>query len=297
MDIEFTEVLLDKTVTTDRNVLSLIEEALGGERLLEDFKRKIDYLSGSTLILGGYIDDELVCMNVFMQMTFNINDATVYGYQSGFSAASSKFRGKGLWPKLMFFCEEYLRKRNASFIFGFPNAVSHPVFIRKLGYESFSMQKIRITPAIFLTKPSVSKALLDAPTNSHRLDVLTPRLKDNIDWKKREYGEHGCLTFSHNNSLVWGRLNTARKFGVDIKYFEIGGLELFTVGDLQTLVRKILVGVRVAFCTLSINEGNEYGSLFEGTMIEETPLIIKMLGDLRTDDITLNFFSGMRDTF
>lgn len=297
MEIEFKEVLLNDNIATDQCVIRLIEEALGGQRTLVEFTKKIDYSSGNTLILGGYIGDELVCMNVFMRMVFTLNNIQIFGYQSGFSAASSKYRGKGLWPKLMNFSEEYLIQKNAKFIYGFPNAVSYPVFMKKLGFERFDMRKIKISPLALFSSGKIASSATAPDPAAQKLNTLAPLLDDNIRWKDREYGKQAFRTYKHANSQAWGRLRHSAKFGIKFKYFELGGIELHTTEDLPKLLRKVFKAESVVFCTLSLNEGNEYASLFDRFLTEETPLIIKTLGDFQTEGLTLNFFSGMRDTF
>lgn len=294
-DVNFKEIVLNENSVTDASVISLIADALGGDRSLDNFLKQIDYLSGNTVILGGYIGDELVCMNVFMQMGFKNKEKIIRGYQSGFSATSSKHRGKGLWPKLMKFSERYLSENNASFIYGFPNSVSYPVFIKKLGYESFDMHRVRIWPTALW-----SKGQFNAPSFGEDIygnNAIKPVLKENLAWKKREYGADEFTEYSYKDSFAWGRLKASRKFGMNIKYFEIGGLELSSFKDLQGLLNTILRGESVLFCTISLNEGHQYFSLFKSVGLEDEPLIIKMLGDLKTDKSELNFFSGMRDTF
>lgn len=294
-NIEFSPVILNKDPTSDRNVIALIEDALGRERSLDEFKNRIDHSSGNTIILGGYIGDEIVCMNVFMRMRFKYKDREIHGYQSGFSAASSKYRGKGLWPKLMSFSEGYLSQNNASFIYGFPNKVSHPVFMKKLGYESFNMHRVRISPTTLWSKRPFN-TLSYGQSHTQRQSIM-PILEDNISWKTREYGPDAFSTYHYKSSLAWGRRKATKKLGFKLSYFEIGGFDLHSPQELQGLVNTIFRGESVLFCTVSLNEGHEYFSLFQSAGLEDEPLIIKMLGNLTTDDMALNFFSGMRDTF
>ena len=138
-DFEVKRIELGEDPATDSSVLLLIEDALGGKRFLPEFKKRINYGSGTTIIFGGYSGDQLVCMTVFMKMSFSINSTSCIGYQSGFNATGSKYRGMGLWPKLMRYSEELLRELGAEFIYVFPNSTSLPLYLNKLDYESFDM--------------------------------------------------------------------------------------------------------------------------------------------------------------
>lgn len=294
-NIKFKSVVLYKDETTDKSVLNLIADALGGERFIEDFQKRVDYPSGNTLILGGYIGDELVCMNVFMRMNFRHKNKIIHGYQSGFSATSNQYRGRGLWPQLMKFSEAYLSENKASFIYGFPNPVSHPVFMKKLGYESFDMHRVKILPTVLWSSGQFNMARFEQ--FDRQGGVIEPVLEENIAWKQGEYGSIEFRSYRHKSSFAWGRLKFSKKLGFKLGYFEIGGVKLSSGQELQGLLYTILRGERVLFCTICVNERNEYLSLFKSHGLEEEPLIIKMLDDLKTEDLALNFFSGLRDTF
>lgn len=295
--IEFKRIELSSDSATDSAVLLLIEDALGGKRSLLDFQKRVNYASGDTLIIGGYIADELVCMNVFMRMSFVINTDSYFGYQSGFSAASSKHRGKGLWPKLMNFSEQYLSDNGAAFIYGFPNTTSYPVFIKKLSYESFDMHRMRITPAILLAPLKCDLASCSCASAHTQKVALKPDLRENIVWKTNEYGPEKIKSYRFGNSIAWGRKKTTVKLGLKVKFFEIGGFEVSCLEEFKGLLKTICRGERVLFCSVSLNEGNEYYPILNSISLEEEPLIIKMLGNLKTSDLSLNFFSGLRDTF
>ena len=133
-EIEFRDIDLDAEPETAKAFVALVESELGGVRQLSTIKRTIDYDAGGAKIIGGFIGETLVSVNVFMKMEFLLGNKPIIGYQSGFSATSNMHRGMGIWPRLLLFSEIYLAKLGASFIFGFPNATSHPLFVKKFGY-------------------------------------------------------------------------------------------------------------------------------------------------------------------
>ena len=61
-DFEVKRIELGEDPAVDSAVLLLIEDALGGKRFLPEFKKRINYASGTTIVFGGYIGDQLVCI-------------------------------------------------------------------------------------------------------------------------------------------------------------------------------------------------------------------------------------------
>ena len=133
-DLRFREIHIDSEPEIAQAFIALVEAELGGVRQLTTIKRALDYDAGNAKIIGGFLGDTLVSINAFMKMEFFLGERTLIGYQSGFSATSRLHRGKGLWVNLLKFSEEYLASLGASFVFGFPNPISHPIFTTKLGY-------------------------------------------------------------------------------------------------------------------------------------------------------------------
>lgn len=133
----------------------LVEEALGVKRPFEETLRQMSFTDDNTVIVAGLIGGELATMNAFMGQRFFHGDRTILAYQSGFSAARSKHRGKGLWPILMSASEGVLADRGGEWIFGFPNPVSHTPFTKKLHYRTINMYSRRIPALAISTLPKI----------------------------------------------------------------------------------------------------------------------------------------------
>ena len=142
--IEIREVDIYGTPALKDRVAALVSSELGGNRTGESILQTINFQSGGTKVLGGFIGENLVSMNAFMKTTFHGTGGDVVGYQSGFSATDSAHRGNGYWPKLLSFAENYPAQTGASLIYGFPNPVSHPLFVKKLRYETLDLYNLRI---------------------------------------------------------------------------------------------------------------------------------------------------------
>ena len=276
--------------------MTIIKDSLESDGSFSSFCSNIDYASGNTRILGGFISDQLVCINAFMRMKFTCKQAQVIGYQSGFSATSANNRGKGLWPRLMNFGEELIAAQGGNFIFGYPNPVSHPLFVKKLQYRSMKLRDFVIARTPFWALRHIKAIEAPSPAGSF-MDILKPDLRDNVDWKRREAGPNGVEVYSFRQSSAWGKIRTTTKLGIQIKFLEIGGLDLQSIADLEGLLSIAFKQAQVFVCYISLNEENEYYPLFKMRRKKYSPVIIRPLDGFETRDMKLNFFGGMRDTY
>lgn len=292
----FRELVLNQSSAIDESIMLLIKDALGNDRSFSSFCDNIDYDSGNTRVLGGLIGDQVVCMNAFIRMKFTCEGKQVIGYQSGFSATSADHRGKGLWSKLMKFGEEFLNAQGGNFIFGYPNPVSHPLFVNKLGYRSMKLHDIVIAGTPFWAKLYI-RHTKNENLKSSCVGTLKPDLRDNVDWKIREAGIKAVEAYNFGRSSAWGKIRTTTKLGFRINFVEIGGFELDSPADLEGLLNTALREARVLFCYISLNEENEYFPLFYARRKNYSPVIIKSLGNFEALGMKLNFFGGMRDTY
>jgi hypothetical protein len=261
------------------SLTGVITESLGVRQSLEKTLDQIDFGEGSSVIVTGWIDNELATMNAFIRHSFISCSAEVYGYQSGFSASANAFRGKGLWPKLLLRSEEVVAQLGGSWIFGFPNPVSHPLFEKKLGYQT-----------LFLTKtyfPALGSRLF---VNLEQDDQgFAPNVSELIEWKIRAAIE----------GLVISDLDGACGFGIRRKthgaaYLEIGALD---PGDhqprnlIQDLCKK--AGVHIA----SFEANTPYQHPVISPFKKKTrPAIVKAIGGKALPN-KIHFPSGLSDTF
>ena len=289
-EVVFGEVSLRDGSGQEENVMAVIREALGSSRSLQDFKSNIDYDFGQTRVFGGFDEGKLVCMNVFMRMLFSCDGEQLVAYQSGFSATANSHRGRGLWPKLMVFAENQLMDLGAAFIFGYPNPVSHPLFIKKLHYHCMDLYTM-VAPRV----PFWPQIYLDRSTPVDHSGVLKPDLQGNIAWKRRESG--AMLTYSAEGSFLWGKVRKAKRLSIDMPFLEIGGFDLSSAETLVGLLNGAMAQAGVRFFHLSLNRENEYFPMFSHWREKVAPVIIKPLGAFSREKRKLNFFGGMRDTY
>ena len=230
-DLRFREIDLNLEPEVARAFVSLVESELGGIRQLSAIKRSIDYEAGNAKILGAFLSGELVSVNAFMRMKFSAGDDSYVGYQSGFSATSKAHRGKGIWPRLLLFSESYLSDLGASFIFGFPNQISHPVFVQKLGYRSTELYDFRVICLPVFDRVGYAKHISGGHV-THSKTILEPDAEYNFSWKRRALIGSKVVSFACGDSIVWGAVRKNVKYHVSIKYLEVGGLSLRSTSEL-----------------------------------------------------------------
>ena len=271
-------------------IARLVGSELGGERSADEILRTIGFDERDSKILGVMVDQELVSINAFMPLDFRRGTTPLVGVQSGFSATDSRHRGKGYWPRLMQFAEQYLVEQKVAFIFGFPNPTSHPLFVHKLKYTEFEFHNFKI-PSF----PPLMGATLRA-TRSAEGEALVPDFDDNRRWKEGSGGGDRIVSAETVSGRIWGKLRRRSKLGIAFTYLEVGSLEVAPGGSLKDLFASVARVAGVAALYLSINPENAYYPLLRGGRFGQ-PLIVRPLGDFDLSGGPLNFFGGMRDTF
>lgn len=285
--IELREVDIYGTPALRDRVAALVSSELGGNRTGESILQTINFQSGGTKVFGGFIGENLVSMNAFMKTTFHGVGGDVVGYQSGFSATDSAHRGNGYWPMLLSFAENYLAQTGAAFIYGFPNPISHPLFVKKLRYVTLDLYNLRIAcfPGVY------DRAFKSADTTTQSLE---PDFDELVQWKSHAQRGH-FINVEDNGSRLWGKMRSIKKFAFPVHYLEIGSLQIESRGNLKSLLKRAarLAGVRLLY--ISMNPGSSYFPLLNFKQYGQ-PIIVKSLGRFETSQ-SLTFFGGMRDTF
>lgn len=194
-------------------VHALIRRQLKTDSDLQAILRVIGLGDSSAVIMAGFVDNELATINAFMPQAFRRGSSTILGFQSGFSATEAKFRGQGLWTRLMTQSFEALNEQSADFIFGFPNPVSQPLFESKLGFDTVWMSRT-VLPAF--ASPLITKLV------SLKEELFAPDFPSLLESKRR--GVDDLVVYGKNSPLVFGK-NYARS-GIkiaDIGDFSSGG--------------------------------------------------------------------------
>lgn len=257
-------------------VAALVSTQLGNHQRLEATLDQIDYHTGRTILIGGFVDGQLATMNAFMPQAFGRLGHEILGYQSGFSATHGDHRGKGYWPRLLSASEDILRAAGAGFIFGFPNAVSQPLFEKKLGYSTAPMVKT-VFPVQALP---LAKRIRKSP------DIFyCPDIRQTAEWKRRSDPE--VIVVDHDGSAAFGKAKRSR----GIRFIDIGGL----AGSQDAAIRLICKAGRVSFFRFEWSEPGEYSRSFWPKRYSRPVIFKSLMSGMEIQNVS--FTGGLADNF
>jgi hypothetical protein len=214
-------------------------------------------------------------------------------YQSCWTATSAEHRGKKVFQNLMNAAKDILRSRGGAFIFGFGNFNSQPILKNKLGFRETDSLKWQVPNIPFLKEYYVGNAA-GYPVNNGAISQNDDQL---IDCKRKTYGNE-LTVVQYENSFVWGVTRKRKKAGIQLKFFEIGGVHLDKAADLQPLFAKLWQQVRdVSYYQLAITSNNSFTDCFNNLKPAQTNDLIVFDLNLDTTGFRFNFFGGVKDVY
>jgi hypothetical protein len=196
----------------------------------------------------------------------------------------------------MLAAHEILQHRGASFVFGFPNENSYPLFTKKLGYRELPSMNVNVLNIPFHRNAFIRK---DPPElvaiergavlqNDHQL----------IELKRQKYGA-ALLREEVDGSVAWGLKRSKVRRGIPVPYLDVGGIDLKSRGHLLPVLQRLrkAAGV-IAYTQVVTIEGNSLNNLFRGLRPANTNCLIIYDLNMKTEPgIAFNFFNGVRDVY
>ena len=278
-------------------VNSLLRETFGSDidegRLLLTTRTN----SGSeSLYLAAFDGDEVVGFNAFISHDLQLNGSEINCYQCCWIATKKEYRGRDVFWNLVETAKRLLAERGAAFIFCFPNSNSRPIFIGRLGFREvpslkWQVPNIPIVRDLYVRSPRTDMAKLS------KMSIMQNG-RQLIDLKRKQYKDE-LLICERDKSFIWGVERKKRKYGINVKYFEIGGMFFDQVDDAHHLFRDLCRKVgKVQYFQLTTSEGSSYNTFLHNLKPAQTnDLIIYDLNLNTSDGIRFNFFGGVKDVF
>ena len=278
----------------DSSIIELIREAMGMDRTLDWVSARTDSNHRDTIFCAYIINGIVGCVNFFTPFEFFMENKTILAHQSGFSASRVQFKGRGLWPSLMIESEAHLASINSKFIFGFPNAVSTPIFAVKLNYTKtfFNIDLFNLT---FM---KINKVLGKLFSKDKEIKGYYSCNYDDLKlWQMRQNGEEQIYENSLGNSRLWGKLRAKKISIFTLRFLEIGGYETNSSIELQKLVINCMKENNLNYAVQLSSLDNELTNLRQYKLKYNQPFIFKPLSD-DTDLLSnISFCGGNRDVF
>lgn len=249
-----------------------------------------------SLYLAAIHGDEIIGFNAFISHDLIFNGSKINAYQSCWTATSNAHRGKKIFQNLINTAKETLRSRDAAFIFGFPNANSQPLFTKKLGFREIQSLKWQV-PNISFVRDLYIK-IPGGDVSVFEKNSILQNDRQLIEIKTREY-QDDLIVAELNKSLIWGVGRSTKKLGVNLRYFEIGGIYLADPADVKSLFQSLCIKVKKThYFQLTASAAGPYLEIFNNLKPAQTnDLIVFDLCFDTAHDVRFNLFGGVKDVF
>jgi predicted N-acetyltransferase YhbS len=214
--------------------------------------------SKPSIFLVAEEDNEIIGCNAFIANDFTLNGKEYVGYQSCWSVTDPQHQGKGVFSGLINEGKKILKAGGAAFIYGIANNRSNPIFTKRLGFIETPAQVLRIPNITFIRRFFFTKKNLSNKTEACFMNELQV-----MEHKLLQYPS-AIKSVKHNDSWLWGKLVSKKKYGINWRVFIVGGVQLENEKDLKLLVSKIFAVYKVSFVQFFSCKTNTVNGLMRG---------------------------------
>lgn len=244
---------------------------------------------------GIYDASELVAVNFYIAHSVHRNGQTGTAYQSCTTATHRNYKGMRLFPKVMNFAKDSLTDRGGAFIFGFPNHISGPIAVNRLGFTiSDNISSFTLQTPLGLVGGYNEKALSQYLTADKA--ILFDYRETGL-WKQTRHGDDLFQYESLTNHL-FGRIIRKNAFGRRFNLLVVGGLEINKPYQFNRFIQKAL---RAAGCKAMRVTSNTGGALAKSARItrgrQSTEPVIAFGLNWDVDATELEAIAGLKDVY
>lgn len=185
---------------------------------------------GPSLIFGAVMENNVVGMNAYMPVEYNVNGERVKLLQSCESGVLPSYQGKGIWKKVVTYALKYIQEEtDYKLVIGFPNYInSYPGF-KKMGWKTVSNMKnyvminnIASFKKVFRQKSSLFRFALNGGYLQRVLCIIYKKGKYHVEkthpgaliWNNTD---SGVLTCGHSVDLLKWKIDYKELIPVSIK--------------------------------------------------------------------------------
>ncbi len=185
------------------------------DNLIRWRKKHFENPLGKSLIIGAFINDELVGMNAYMPVVYYVNGERIKMLQSCESGVLPSCQGKGIWKKVVTYALKYIKEEtDYKLVIGFPNYInSYPGF-KKMGWKTVCNMKnyvminnLRAFKTVFQQKSSIFRFVLNGVATQRIICAIHKQkqyhvekaLPEDLIWND---SESGVLKCGHSAELL-----------------------------------------------------------------------------------------------
>ena len=297
MDYKIIEVDIDDEIIS-RKVDNLLGQVFGINGGALPYNKLKDNTStkgvNKSLYLAAVENNEIIGFNAFISHTLFLNNESINCYQSCWTATDNAHRGKKIFQNILEDAKKKLQTRDAGFIFGFPNEISQPIFIHKLGFKEIPSIKLNIPKEGFLKSFFFNKNINDI-VHLNKNSILQNE-QELYELKKAEYGSK-LIKVELNGNTIWGTIRQKNIKGIKICFFDIGGIEIKNTEDIPALFQKVSKLNRFSFFQIVTTKNNSYNQVFKRVKPAKTNDLIIFDLNLDSSCFNFNFFAGIKDVW
>lgn len=250
--------------------------------------------SNKSLYLAAIENEEIIGFAAFISHSLILNNQFINCYQVCWVATHSEHRGKKIFQNLVEAAKKILQDRGAGFIFAFPNEISQPIFIHKLGFKEIHSLKLNIPNSVLLKNLFFNKNIDE--TSKLNSNSILQNEKELYELKRAEYGSQ-LIKSEKNGSIVWGTVKYKNLKGIKISYFDVGGIEIHNTADISVLFQRVTNLNKFSFFQIVSTKNNSYNQIFKRFKPARTNDLIVFDLNLHTSLVNFNFFGGIKDVW
>ncbi|MBK7291046.1 MAG: GNAT family N-acetyltransferase [Chitinophagaceae bacterium] len=173
---------------TESKVLNLLKEAYGQQELLpEGYLYNVltsKQSSKESFFLAAFEEGQLIGCCGFMATDFTFNNSIHCCYQGCWAATHPLHQGKKIFINIFKKAIELLENKKMGFIYEVAGDNTHPIFVKKLGFEEIPAVMIKIPNIRFINKLWFNKNY-NRQMDYYELDYFLPVESQIVELKKK----------------------------------------------------------------------------------------------------------------
>ena len=249
------------------------------------------------LYLSAFKDGEVIGFLAFMAHDFILNGSLISCYQCGWAATKEGHRGKKIFQNLVNAGKEVLLSKGAALVFAFPTpgSDSHYIFTKKLDFKEILSLKWQSPNLPFIRDSFFGGG--NAELAELKKNSILQNDEQLIELKKKKYDV--LLKVEHNKGFVWGVKRQRKLAGLNLSYFDIGGVHPGDGGEIEILFKKLgEFAENPAYFQLVTFTDNSYNKFFNRiSPAQSDSLVVFDLNLDTSSQICFNLFAGAKDVF